>query len=367
MNDYLSMITNACALITMSYLVVKLKKRTEAYEYIAVPLFTGIAAVLVMMIPPGARIDLSLGYAPLVMASMRYGLGTGLLSVIVPALFGAAVQDMTVFQLLRELLLPVLISSLFHRGIRNDPTAPLRVSDGISISGLLLLVRLSDWAYDSGVRTQWWVTSNLIAFAVSSAVLVILIVMFNDENRSQLVQRRLELQANQDGLTGLPNLYNFMNMAKGAIRRQRIAIFMVDIDDFKLYNDSFGHLQGDDLLREVGTILQQTIGIGDYVARYGGEEFIILCHEQDPERLCEVAGRLCRTVEEHTFSLEEQYSVRNITISIGVALSDGVTKDLKALIEKADKALYISKKSGKNRFTFYADPLDDGAARVNLT
>jgi len=357
-NDYLSMITNACALITMSYLVVKFKKKAEPYEYFAVPLFTGIASILVMMIPSGDGIDLGLAFAPLVMASMRYGLRAGLLSVLLPVGCGIFAKDFTASRLLQELVLPVLIGSLFHRGAKDDPSAPLRLTDGVAISGLLFLVRLSGWAYDSDVRTEWWVASNLIAFAASALVLVILIIMFNDENRSQLVQRRLELQANQDGLTGLPNLYNFMNMAKGAFTRQSIAIFMVDIDNFKIYNDSFGHLQGDDLLREVGAILQETIGIGDYVARYGGEEFIVLCHEQNPEYLCAVADRLCRAVEDHTFSPEERYPLRNITISIGVAIADGVSKDLKTLIEQADKALYTSKETGKNRYTLYSNMIE---------
>lgn len=355
MNDYLSMITNACALITMSYMVVKLKKKADSFEWIAVPLFTGIASVLLMLIPEGSQLGHSLVFAPLAMATLRCGLRLGLFSTVLPVLYGIFGMDMNAMELVQSLLLPVLISALFHNKENEDSTLPLKIRDGIAISSLLLLARIGRWAYDPAVRSEWWVTTNLIWFTVSSVVLAILILMYNDENRSQLVQRRLELQANQDGLTGLPNLHNFMNMAKNAIKHQRISVFMVDIDDFKLYNDSFGHLQGDDLLREVGSILQDTIGIGDYVARYGGEEFIILCHEEDPDYLREVARRLCEAVESHMFSLEERYSVRNITISIGIATSDGFSDDLKAIIEQADQALYYSKESGKNRYTLHAE------------
>ncbi|WP_058302429.1 GGDEF domain-containing protein [Gorillibacterium timonense] len=355
MNDYLSMITNVCALITMSYTAVKLKKKAESFEWFAVPIYTGFAAIVIMLISMESPLGQSLGFAPLVMASLRYGLRPGLLSAVLPTIYGIFGMDMSTFDLVQTFILPVILSSIFHKKEYSDPTTPLRIWDGAAVSGLLLLVRFGKWAIDPTVRNEWWVTSNLILFAVSAAVLAILILMLNDETRSQLVQRRLELQANQDGLTGLPNLHSFMNMARNAIKYQRISIFMVDIDDFKLYNDSFGHLQGDDLLREVGSILQDTIGIGDYVARYGGEEFIILCHENDPDYLHGVAGRLCRAVEEHSFSLEERYLIRNITISIGIAVSDGTSTDLKAIIEYADQALYESKESGKNRHTLYQD------------
>jgi diguanylate cyclase len=178
--------------------------------------------------------------------------------------------------------------------------------------------------------------------------------MYNDENRTWMLQRRLELQANQDGLTGLPNLRSFMNIARNTVLLRPISIMMIDIDNFKKYNDTFGHLQGDKLLREVGQILRSSVYEHDYVARYGGEEFIIMSQLTDYEQLSDYAYRLCHAVEAHQSNSQEE---ARTTISIGISISESQQDELLRMISEADEALYISKGNGKNRYTFYTDIL----------
>ncbi|MEO3946829.1 GGDEF domain-containing protein [Gorillibacterium sp. CAU 1737] len=355
-NTYLSVIMSASALVSLNYIVIKLNHKIESFRWVFIPLFTGISSLLMLLIPQSSPPVLTLSFAPLVMASLRCGFLPGFLSALLPALFGYFALGHTVEGVLLSFLFPVLISSLFHRMEHVDSTSSLRVGDGIAISGILLLGHLAEAVYRPAVLNDNWLAGSLLGFAVSSLVLTLLIIMHNDDAKNQLIQQRLELQANQDSLTRLPNLHSFLTIARNTIRLERVAIFMVDIDNFKLYNDTYGHQQGDTLLREIGAVLQHSIGPGDYAARYGGEEFIILCHRYDGEYLRETADRLCRSVEEHCFSLGEAPAVPNITISIGISVAPAAGADLKELIREADQALYHSKKMGKNRYTLHHTP-----------
>jgi len=128
---------------------------------------------------------------------------------------------------------------------------------------------------------------------------------------------------------------------------------MIDIDHFKLYNDTYGHLAGDQCLREVAQALSQTLNLNtDLVARYGGEEFVVLLPDTrdslSPAKRCQYnIERLCLP---HNTSLTSEF----ITVSIGVAtISPTQDSDLMELTTQADLALYEAKNSGRNRVCFF--------------
>jgi diguanylate cyclase (GGDEF)-like protein len=161
---------------------------------------------------------------------------------------------------------------------------------------------------------------------------------------------RMKQLAYLDGLTGIFNRRFFeLRMAEELERARRfgagMAVIMVDIDHFKRLNDEFGHLIGDEVLRQVSSIFHQQLRKIDIVCRYGGEEFAILLSQTNPVHALRVADKLRVMVEERQFPGVP----RPVTISAGAASypDDGTTRD--ELVKAADAGLYAAKQAGRNR------------------
>ena len=156
-----------------------------------------------------------------------------------------------------------------------------------------------------------------------------------------------------DGLTGLWNHRRLHEVLRDELRRavryqRTLSILMMDVDSFKTFNDTYGHPQGDQLLRTVARILRYSVRNVDYVGRYGGEEFLIVLPETSKDDACRLAERIRAEIEEHAYVIVEGKAIRR-TISIGVASypEDALSPD--ELMKRADEALYRAKRSGKNR------------------
>jgi diguanylate cyclase (GGDEF)-like protein len=159
-----------------------------------------------------------------------------------------------------------------------------------------------------------------------------------------------------DSLTGLYNRKHLMEtLDKETSRCQRykrpLAILMIDIDHFKRYNDTFGHLAGDGALKRMAKIFRDSVRAVDYSARYGGEEFLIILPETSKHEAAKAAERIRRCVEED--SLAEGDKARATTVSIGVAIFPEHGDDIQTLIKNADAALYDAKKGGRNQVVTY--------------
>lgn len=156
-----------------------------------------------------------------------------------------------------------------------------------------------------------------------------------------------------DGLTELYN-HRYLNDVMGrslerAIRDDRpLAVIMLEIDNFKHFNDTFGHLQGDEVLRIIADLLRKTSRPSDFAGRYGGDEFILVLPNTGKGAAQDVAERIRRAVESYPFILGGSV-VTTVTLSVGVAASpeDGVTVD--ALVEAVDRAQYTAKRTGGNK------------------
>ncbi len=161
-------------------------------------------------------------------------------------------------------------------------------------------------------------------------------------------------QAVTDDLTGLSNNRAFRDVIeKEAARAQRfghdVSLLILDIDDFKKINDTYGHPQGDVVLKAIGRILaEESRGI-DFPARYGGEEFVVLLPETATQGAAEVGERIRERIEEEAVPLLEGDGEIRLTASLGLATQPGVSADARELISTADAALYEAKRSGKNR------------------
>jgi diguanylate cyclase (GGDEF)-like protein len=117
----------------------------------------------------------------------------------------------------------------------------------------------------------------------------------------------------------------------------------VDIDNFKKYNDTLGHLEGDKILKQVAKILTTQVRKIDSVGRYGGEEFLIILPETNIQDAKEISERLKNSIQKETV----------VTISIGLVSNTAVGSTVEDLLSQADKALYLAKKNGRNRIEVY--------------
>lgn len=180
------------------------------------------------------------------------------------------------------------------------------------------------------------------------------------ESQQQLMEtnRELERLTNVDGLTGLSNrrYFNEYMIAewKRAVRsRKPLSVLMIDVDHFKLYNDTYGHLGGDDVLRKVAHALKESCRRStDVAARYGGEEFAIVLPETPFAELQRLGEKVCEAVEALGLPHSASSAGRCVTISVGGATTvPQLGEAFSPLIDAADKALYEAKRAGRNRAT----------------
>ena len=165
----------------------------------------------------------------------------------------------------------------------------------------------------------------------------------------------MEQQAQRDGLTGIANRRRFDQTLSEAWtgtrdRGEPLALLLIDIDHFKAYNDGYGHLAGDQCLRDVAIALTDAIEMPDaLLARYGGEEFAIVLPNSNRDMAVALGERLRVAIEVRTLPHAYVGSGR-ITLSVGVAIADVRHDDAPAsLIARADAALYVAKRQGRNR------------------
>lgn len=168
-----------------------------------------------------------------------------------------------------------------------------------------------------------------------------------------LVHERTRALSLKDDLTGLYNRRFFNQAYESEWQRcqrynRSLAILMIDIDNFKHYNDTHGHLMGDAVLKNVARVLQTILRKSDILARYGGEEFVILLPESSGEQAKQAAAKLRHAIEVEPFAHENQQPDGRLTVSIGVAGFPEDTADKDELLRLSDKALYLAKKAGKN-------------------
>jgi diguanylate cyclase (GGDEF)-like protein len=155
-----------------------------------------------------------------------------------------------------------------------------------------------------------------------------------------------------DELTRVFNRRHFMKLAEHELERAKryrhaLSIIIFDIDNFKKVNDTYGHLCGDAVLRELCLTCRTLLRQCDTLARFGGEEFILLLPDTDEASALQVANRLCQLVAGHV--VEYKDAQIQVTISVGVTTCKPTTDTLDDLLSRADRALYQAKRSGKNR------------------
>ncbi|MBT8134356.1 MAG: EAL domain-containing protein [Gammaproteobacteria bacterium] len=171
-----------------------------------------------------------------------------------------------------------------------------------------------------------------------------------------IAERKVKLLAYRDTLTSLPNRLLFADRLEQAVVRSErsrtsMALMLIDIDDFKLVNDSFGHDAGDKLIKAVGDLISKSLRRADTIARLGGDEFAVIIEGIDgPDDAISIADNLT-TILEHNVRLDDQETYTSASIGIAVYPGDG--RDARTLLKNADTAMYRAKESGRHCFQFY--------------
>lgn len=158
----------------------------------------------------------------------------------------------------------------------------------------------------------------------------------------------------RDGLTGLYNRRYFEETLKSEVLRasrykQPVTLIFIDVDHFKNYNDSQGHLRGDEVLKQVGRLIVKRVRETDIACRYGGEEFTVILPSTDKTNAKKVAEEIRERVAAWPFPAREQQPGGTLTISLGIAAYPADAKAEEALVKAADAALYRAKQRGRNR------------------
>lgn len=193
-----------------------------------------------------------------------------------------------------------------------------------------------------------------IAITVS-IIMIVLIAFFLQRRHTQ----KIMAISIRDSLSGLYNRRHIFQIFDKLItslenRRAKLSIILLDIDDFKNINDQYGHPFGDTVIKKVSEICQTTLRSEDAMGRIGGEEFLCLLPRIDQATCISIANRMLNSVAEHEFTTDNNVKFK-ITISIGITSSTNRAKTRQALLVQADKALYHSKDTGKNRISSYED------------
>ncbi len=178
-------------------------------------------------------------------------------------------------------------------------------------------------------------------------------------DRARLFEKIQQL-SQLDGLTGLYNHRMFQSRLRQEMSRRNrtqkpLSLIMLDIDQFKQFNDNYGHQAGDAVLKELSLIItsQSRCASIDVCCRYGGEEFAVIMPELELHNAVKVAERIRRVVESNDFSICENNAAAKVTISLGVSGITGADDmSPEELVKKADDALYLSKKNGRNRVSY---------------
>ncbi len=213
-----------------------------------------------------------------------------------------------------------------------------------------------NWCEMPGVDGHHYLLIDSGPIYDSTGKLFAVVETLRDITEQKKAQIALEQLIMQDGLTGLANRRCFDQVLDTEWRRckrerQQLALLFIDVDNFKSYNDTHGHLEGDDCLKRIASVLTAALHrAGDLSARYGGEEFAMILPNQTKEGALRLAEQVRCAVENMDAPKTLALPAKHITVSIGVAVTTGAGDEgIESLIAAADEAMYQAKHSGRNQ------------------
>jgi len=259
------------------------------------------------------------------------------------------------FEIIKSGTIQIVITDIMLPG-KNGLQLTSQIKENYDIDVIVMTGYSEDYSYEEAINKG---ASDLVFKPFRFEELMLRLKRVLKERRLTKERNRilskLENLAITDGLTKLYNLRHFYHLLEIEIDRCRryghpLALLLLDIDNFKVYNDTYGHLEGDKVLVKIGQIIQSCLRTMDTAFRYGGEEFTVILPETTAEEANNVAHRIRTAVEFENFFPEPE-NVVTVTISVGV--TEYYNKEsLSAFIKRADQAMYLSKEKGRNAISF---------------
>jgi diguanylate cyclase (GGDEF)-like protein len=272
------------------------------------------------------------------------------------AAFGSIIYNM---------IIPVLIGLFFYQA--KNKLFQFKKLFLLATSIWLVTLLPLTWVHPNG----WEMLKSIAVVHYLNFMICFLILyrLYASMIKHEEAEEQVRHMAYHDALTSLPNRYKLLDDLQNLITHskqynQDLAVMFLDLDRFKFINDSKGHLTGDLLLKQVAERLTKSVHEGDIVARHGGDEFIILLKDIQQPQAEEVAKRILEGFT-HPFKLndgEEYYT----SLSIGISLLSQDGQDSTTLLKKADIAMYLSKKQGKNTYQFFFQSNDNHERKIKL-
>jgi diguanylate cyclase (GGDEF)-like protein len=184
----------------------------------------------------------------------------------------------------------------------------------------------------------------------------------NEELLKEVLRQTRELSIS-DGLTGLYNQMHFFELLDRETRESQrhdlsYSLIIFDVDHFKNFNDSNGHLRGSETLKDIAALMKRKFRSTDLLAKYGGDEFVIILPQTDKVGAYLAAERLREGIEKQAFPGAETQPQKKITISIGLASFPEHGASDEEILNRADKALYFAKETGRNRTVIYHENIE---------
>lgn len=253
------------------------------------------------------------------------------------------------------ILLTVIVLLTFTGGFRSG-----------TISGIIVIIYSFVFFSSTGQLFQYTLINleKVIVIAIFVPVLIILVGILKRRAEIKTTElenalKQLERVSKIDYLTEIPNRrffdeYFIKEYERVAGTSVKMACAIVDIDFFKQYNDSYGHITGDQCLKLVANTINEIAGqTGGFPARFGGEEFIILWSDKNENAASQICKDIVVAIEDLYIPHESSTISPYVTVSIGLSTVEAETQDRMKLLEQADKALYRAKHQGRNQIQIY--------------
>jgi diguanylate cyclase (GGDEF)-like protein len=241
----------------------------------------------------------------------------------------------------------------------NTETEVVVMTSYASVDTALTALRLGAYDYLIKPFEELEFISNVVVRAAEKIRLVhdnrfMLDNLVRNRNELEQINRTLQDLAVRDGLTGLYNLRYLQEVLEMEVRRccrqkGAFSLAYLDIDHFKKFNDSQGHLEGDMVLKGLAGLLTERLRNSDVIARYGGEEFVLLFSETSKANGIFCAETVCRLIADHDFIGTQGQPLGQVTVSIGVAAFPDDGAEVEDVVRRADEALYAAKLGGRNQ------------------
>ncbi len=349
-------IINACMLIAFTSIIyhifinVGFSMKSPLRVRLCVGCIFGLLSLLLMEFSiqlPG-QILIDFRYLALIMAALNSGIYSALLVGVMTTIGRFLLFDLSISSYVtipNVVFITLIVGIVSYSHIKKwqkwfISVLAVLVSNSISLAFLVLEPSLKK--------------ASILSYALGFSVVSVLMFFYCSYlDRITLAYRRSRVESREDYLTGLNNVRSFDQFYNHALDQAlssqlSISLLYIDIDFFKQVNDTYGHIEGNTVLSQLGELLANSTRGADVVSRNGGEEFSVIMTNCDAMLAIEIAERIRKTVEAAPIQLLNG-KVIQITVSIGVACFPNPLKDYTLLLEKADSALYEAKQKGRNR------------------